>query len=73
MRATNNRKLLNLDKQMTIYTLDEMKNKSIGTVGTSSRDKFECELQMDLIDKTIKQTRQERNLTQEELNKLIGV
>jgi transcriptional regulator with XRE-family HTH domain len=33
----------------------------------------EYELQMDLIGKAIKQTRQERHLTQEELGKLIGV
>jgi transcriptional regulator with XRE-family HTH domain len=45
----------------------------IGKVGTSERDLFEYELQMDLIGKAIKQTRQERNLTQEELGKLIGV
>lgn len=40
--------------------------------GTPERDKFEDELQMDLIGKAIKQTRQERKLTQEELGKLIG-
>lgn len=34
---------------------------------------FEYELQMDLIGKAIKLARQERNLTQEELGKLIGV
>ena len=38
-----------------------------------ARNQFEYDLQMDLIGKAIKQTRQERNLTQEELGKLIGV
>ena len=58
---------------MKTYTLDEVQDKLIGTIGTPNRDKFEYELQMDLIGKAIKQTRQERNMTQEELGKLIGV
>jgi len=58
---------------MKTYTLDEVQDKLIGQVGTPERDLFEYELQMDLIGKAIKQTRQERNLTQEELGKLIGV
>jgi len=58
---------------MKTYTFDEVKDELIGKVGTSERDLFEYELQMDLIGKAIKRTRQERNLTQEELGKLIGV
>lgn len=58
---------------MKIYTLDQVQDELIGTIGTVSRDIFEYELQMDLIGKAIKQTRKERNLTQEELGKLIGV
>jgi HTH-type transcriptional regulator / antitoxin HipB len=58
---------------MKTYTLDEVQDKLIGKIGTTDRDVFEYELQMDLIGKAIKQTRQERHLTQEELGKLIGV
>ena len=58
---------------MKTYSLEQVQDKLIGKVGTASRDKFEYELQMDLIGKAIKQTRQERHLTQEELGKLIGV
>jgi DNA-binding XRE family transcriptional regulator len=58
---------------MKTHTLDEVTDELIGKVGTTERDKFEYELQMDLIGQAIKQTRQERNLTQEELGKLIGV
>jgi DNA-binding XRE family transcriptional regulator len=58
---------------MKTYTLDEVQDNIIGEIGTPDRDFFEYELQMDLIGKAIKQTRQERNLTQEELGKLIGV
>ncbi len=60
-------------KEMKTYTLDEVQDKLIGKIGTPDRDKFEYELQMDLIGKAIKQTRLERHLTQEKLGKLIGV
>jgi DNA-binding XRE family transcriptional regulator len=58
---------------MKKYTLNEVQDKLIGKKGTAERDMFEYELQMDLIGKAIKQTRQQRQLTQEELGKLIGV
>ena len=58
---------------MKTYTLNEVQDELIGKIGTPERDSFEYELQMDLIGKAIKQTRKERNLTQEELGKLIGV
>ena len=58
---------------MKTHTLDEVQDKLIGKFGTANRDRFEYELQMDLRGQAIKQTRQERKLTQEELGKLIGV
>ena len=58
---------------MKTYTLDEVQDKLLGKKGTPKRDRFEYELQMDLIGKAIRKTRQERQLTQEELGKLIGV
>ncbi|OJV36913.1 MAG: transcriptional regulator [Bacteroidales bacterium 36-12] len=58
---------------MKTYTFDEVKDELIGKIGTEERDIFEYELQMDFIGKAIKQTRKERNLTQEELGKLVGV
>lgn len=58
---------------MRIHKLDEVQDKLIGKIGTAERDLFEYELQMDLIGKAIRQTRKERNMTQEELGKLIGV
>lgn len=58
---------------MKTYTLDEVQDKIIGKKGTPNRDRFEYELQMDLIGQAIKETRQERQLTQEELGKLVGV
>jgi HTH-type transcriptional regulator/antitoxin HipB len=58
---------------MKTYTLDQVQDELIGKVGTTERDLFEYELQLDLIGKMIKKTRQERNLTQEDLGRLIGV
>ena len=60
-------------KKMKTYTLAEMKDKYIGKAGTKKRDDYEYELRMDVLGKMIKAARQERNLTQEELGKLVGV
>ena len=62
-----------LYKEMKTLTLDEVQDTLIGKIGTPDRDRFEYELHKDLIGQAIKQTRQERHLTQEELGKLIGV
>lgn len=58
---------------MKTYTLDQVTDEIVGKIGTPNRNQFEYDLQMDLIGNAIKQTRKERNLTQEELGKLIGV
>jgi HTH-type transcriptional regulator/antitoxin HipB len=58
---------------MKTYSLSEMKDKHIGPIGTSERDEYEYELRMEVLGKMIKTTRRERNLTQEELGKLVGV
>ncbi len=50
-----------------------MKDKHIGPIGSSERDEYEYELRMEVLGKMIKTTRRERNLTQEELGKLVGV
>jgi len=58
---------------MKTYTLEELTDKHIGKIGTKKRDEFENELRLDLLGHAIKQARQERNLTQEELGELVGV
>ena len=60
-------------QEMKAFTLAEMKDKYIGQIGTSEREEYEYELSMELLGRMIKIARQERNLTQEELGKLIGV
>lgn len=55
------------------YTLNELKDEFIGKTGSKSREKYEYELSMDVLGRMIKKARQERQITQEELGKLIGV
>ena len=59
--------------KMKMMTLDQLKDKDLGKVGTPERDKYEFDLRMELLGEMIKSVRKERNLTQEQLGKLIGV
>lgn len=61
------------NKKINSYSLAEMKDKYIGKIGTPDRDEYEYELRMDVLGRMIKTARLERQLTQEELGKLIGV
>lgn len=54
-------------------SLDTMIDKHIGKLGTERREAFENELRIELLGQAIKQARQERNLTQEQLGDLVGV
>jgi HTH-type transcriptional regulator/antitoxin HipB len=60
-------------QELKTISLEQITDKFIGKIGTSKRDAFENELRLDLIGEAIKQARIERNLTQEELGKLVGV
>jgi len=60
-------------KKLKTFTLSEVKDKYIGKEGSENRDKYEFELNLELIGEMIKTARKERNLTQEELGKLVGV
>jgi HTH-type transcriptional regulator / antitoxin HipB len=55
------------------YSLEEITDEHIGKPGTPKRDAFEYELRLELLGEAIKKARKERNLTQEELGKLVGV
>ncbi len=58
---------------MKTYSLEELTDKYIGKKGTKKRNEFENELRLDLLGQAIKQARQARNLTQEQLGELVGV
>ena len=60
-------------KKIKIYSLDEITDKHIGKKGTQKREVFDYELQLEMLGEAIKQARKDRNLTQEELGKLVGV
>jgi HTH-type transcriptional regulator / antitoxin HipB len=59
--------------KLKIYTLDEVVTDVLGERGTMKREQFEHELQIEIIGSVIRQTRLERNLTQDELGRIVGV
>jgi DNA-binding XRE family transcriptional regulator len=62
-----------MDNKFKTVSLETMIDKHIGKKGTKRRDAFENELRIDLLGQAIKQARQDQNLTQEQLGKLVGV
>ncbi len=63
----------NKDKELEMFTLDQIKDEFIGEIGTDKRTLYEQELQMEILGDLIKKVRLERKMTQQELGKLIGV
>lgn len=61
------------NKELEMYSFDQIKDEFIGEIGTEKRTRYEQELQLAILGEMIKKVRLERNLTQEELGKLIGV
>jgi len=60
-------------KKLKLVSLDEVTDKYIGQTGSPKRVAFENELRIEMLGNAIKMARQERNLTQEQLGKLVGV
>lgn len=60
-------------KKMRMLSLDQLKDKHLGEVGTNERDKYEFDLKIEILGDMIKSVRKERHLTQEQLGELIGV
>ena len=67
------REMKNKEKELEMFSFDQIKDEFIGEVGTEKRSLYEQELQMEILGDLIKKVRLERNMTQEELGKLIGV
>ena len=61
------------NKKIKTVSLDQVKDKFIGKVGTTRREQYEFELKLDLLGDMIRTARKEQNLTQEELGEKIGV
>lgn len=62
---------------MKLYSLEEVTDELIGRKGTPERDNFDRSIEDALhayhIGEAIRQARKEKNLTQEQLGKLMGV
>jgi plasmid maintenance system antidote protein VapI len=67
------REMKNKEKELQMFSFDQIKDEFIGDLGTVKRTLYEQELQMEIFGDLIKKVRLERNMTQEELGKLIGV
>lgn len=58
---------------MKTISLEKLKDKHLGKIGTQNRDKYESNLRLEILAEQIKNLRKERKLTQEQLGELIGV
>lgn len=58
---------------LKLYTLEQLTDKHIGKRGTAKREQYEAKLKLEVLGDMIRQVRHDRQLTQEELGKLIGV
>ena len=65
--------MASINKELEMFSFDQIKDEFIGEIGTEKRNLYEQELQVEVIGEMIRKIRLERNLTQEELGKLIGV
>lgn len=58
---------------MRLTSVEELKDKHLGKIGTPERDAYEQELKIELLAEEIKALRLANNLTQDQLGELIGV
>ena len=65
--------MMETKENIEMMTLDQLKDKHIGIIGTPERDKYEFDLKVEVLGEMIKSVRKERHLTQEQLGELIGV
>ena len=58
---------------MKLTSVEELKERHLGSIGTTRRDKYEQELKIELLAEEIKALRLANNLTQDQLGEMIGV
>lgn len=61
------------DGKIRIMTLDELKDRDLGHIGSFERDSYEFDLKVEILGEMIRSVRKERRLTQTQLGELIGV
>ena len=69
----NMKKWQQKNKELEMFSFDQIKDEFIGEIGTEKKTQYEQELQLEVLGEKIRKVRLERNLTQEELGKLVGV
>ena len=62
-----------MKRKLKTTSIEDLIDKNIGKIGTPERDNFERELRLDILGHTIRQLREEKNMTQSELGELVGV
>ena len=62
-----------IKKKIKLKSIDDLTDEVFGKRGTPSREKFEYELRMDIMGFMIKEARQRKKLSQEQLGALVGV
>ena len=60
-------------KKTNYKKFEDLEDKYFGKIGTSERNEYEFDLNMELIGEKIKQLRIQKHLTQSQLGELIGV
>lgn len=73
MNSNTKAKMATKNNELEMFTFDQIKDEFIGEIGTEKRTRYEQELQLEIMGEMIRKVRLERNLTQEELGKLVGV
>ena len=73
MKLKTKVKMAAKNKELKMYSFDQIKDEFIGEIGSEKRTQYEQELQLEVLGEMIRKVRLERNLTQDELGKLIGV
>ena len=58
---------------MKTVSHDELLDKHIGAKGTPKRDKFDAKVQAATIAYQLKQLRQDKNITQQQLAEMVGI
>ena len=69
----NMKKWQQKNKELEMFSFDQIKDEFIGEIGTEKKTQYEQELQLEVLGEKIRKVRLERSLTQEELGKLLGV
>lgn len=60
-------------EEKDFYTLEEIEDEFVGKKSTPRRNKYEADLNSFYISDTIRQAREAKDLTEEELGKLLGI